>query len=63
MKIGAIQTRLLEQRNETFREYLQSGVEVRFFDGTVQAVHCLGGATWLAARVFARFCRACSDGV
>ena len=44
MKIGAIRTGLLEQRNETFREYLQSGVKVRFFDGTVQAVHRRGGS-------------------
>lgn len=34
LKISAIGSGTLEQQNETFHEYLQSGVEVRFFDGT-----------------------------
>lgn len=32
-KIQDIEVSSLEQRNETFNDYLQSGVEVRFFDG------------------------------
>ncbi|MEG0376802.1 MAG: HsdR family type I site-specific deoxyribonuclease, partial [Raoultibacter sp.] len=34
LKISSIDGGTLEQRNESFHEYLQSGVEVRFFDGT-----------------------------
>lgn len=34
LKISNIEGGSLEQRNETFSDYLQSGVEVRFFDGT-----------------------------
>lgn len=33
LKINDIDTGSLQQRNEAFHEYLQSGVEVRFFDG------------------------------
>lgn len=33
LKINDINTGSLQQRNEAFHEYLQSGVEVRFFDG------------------------------
>lgn len=33
LKISTIDGGTLEQRNEVFHEYLQSGVEVRFFDG------------------------------
>lgn len=33
-KIGTIDSGKLESRNEQFHEYLQSGVEVRYFDGT-----------------------------
>ncbi len=33
LKINDVDTGSLQQRNETFHEYLQSGVEVRFFDG------------------------------
>lgn len=33
LKIQNIEGGTLEQRNETFNDYLQSGVEVRFFDG------------------------------
>lgn len=33
LKINDINTGSLQQRNEVFHEYLQSGVEVRFFDG------------------------------
>lgn len=33
LKINDVDTGPLQQRNEAFHEYLQSGVEVRFFDG------------------------------
>lgn len=33
LKINDVDTGSLQQRNEAFHEYLQSGVEVRFFDG------------------------------
>lgn len=33
LKISSVEGRSLEQRNETFTDYLQSGVEVRYFDG------------------------------
>lgn len=33
LKIQNVEGGTLEQRNETFNDYLQSGVEVRFFDG------------------------------
>ncbi|WP_301829956.1 type I restriction endonuclease subunit R [uncultured Parolsenella sp.] len=33
LKISNIEGRSLAQRNETFTDYLQSGVEVRYFDG------------------------------
>lgn len=33
LKISNVEGGSLEQRNETFTDYLQSGVEVRFFDG------------------------------
>ncbi len=33
LKIKNVEGGTLEQRNETFSDYLQSGVEVRFFDG------------------------------
>ena len=33
IKLGDIDTGSLPQRNEVFNEYLQSGVEVRYFDG------------------------------
>ena len=33
LKINDVDTGSLQQRNEIFHEYLQSGVEVRFFDG------------------------------
>ena len=33
LKIKNVEGGTLEQRNETFNDYLQSGVEVRFFDG------------------------------
>lgn len=33
LKISNVEGGTLEQRNETFNDYLQSGVEVRYFDG------------------------------
>nr|WP_315522157.1 type I restriction endonuclease subunit R [Olegusella massiliensis] len=33
LKISNVEGDTLEQRNETFNDYLQSGVEVRYFDG------------------------------
>ena len=33
LKISSVEGGSLEQRNETFTDYLQSGVEVRYFDG------------------------------
>lgn len=33
LKISNVESGTLEQRNETFNDYLQSGVEVRYFDG------------------------------
>lgn len=33
LKISSVEGGTLEQRNETFNDYLQSGVEVRYFDG------------------------------
>ncbi len=33
LKISSVEGGSLEQRNETFTDYLQSGVEVQFFDG------------------------------
>jgi type I restriction enzyme R subunit len=33
MKLSAVEGGSLEQRNEVFTDYLQSGVEVRYFDG------------------------------
>ena len=33
LKLSNVEGGTLEQRNETFSDYLQSGVEVRFFDG------------------------------
>lgn len=33
LKISNVEGSTLEQRNETFNDYLQSGVEVRYFDG------------------------------
>ncbi len=43
LKIQNVEGGTLEQRNETFTDYLQSGVEVRFSDGDYSKTRA---ATW-----------------